>query len=584
VVVERARVLKLIIEDDEGRKTVVPFVRDEITIGRQEGNTIRLTERNVSRRHARLLRQSANVLIEDLGSYNGIRVNGDRITGQVQVQDGDLIQIGDYDLAIQQEEERAPPPTIPLDMPRSPQMAATVKLPDPAATLPALPTVSIPEARDEDVQDAKREELAGPPRQQSTAIIRIDQVAATRPQRSVVNIDPFDAPRLVVLNTDFAGKEFACVRTELKIGRTDDNDIVIDHRSLSRTHCKIVREDTGEWKVIDMQSANGIMVNGEPYAQVALRQGDVIELGHVKLRFVGPGEASHPSQPSGDLTVDVPQTSSRGPLIAIVIALLVLVAGGGGYAFLKSSTPVEVIQPSKKSAASSTSGAPSANSSLDETTEARNEQIMADADVAIAQGDFLAAEALLKQCKVGESVCPRAKALLTDLANEKSVLSSLEQAERAVASGDLDRAQTLLAVAKNTKLLRERFLKVEQARADALAVLINRGKSPTPPTPPVAPVQIDKQGTIEKLLRDAKDAKKLKQYQSAVTNLKRCLEIERNNPDCIVTLASVHAQRGSEENSNTDNEKARELYSLFLTIAPNDRRVPKVREILGLPK
>src|SRR6202040_939631 len=32
--------MKLIIEDDEGRKTVVPLVRDEITIGRQEGNTI----------------------------------------------------------------------------------------------------------------------------------------------------------------------------------------------------------------------------------------------------------------------------------------------------------------------------------------------------------------------------------------------------------------------------------------------------------------------------------------------------------------------------------------------------------------
>ena len=38
--------MKLIIEDDEGRKTVVPFARDEISIGRLEGNTIRLTERN----------------------------------------------------------------------------------------------------------------------------------------------------------------------------------------------------------------------------------------------------------------------------------------------------------------------------------------------------------------------------------------------------------------------------------------------------------------------------------------------------------------------------------------------------------
>ena len=40
---------KLVIEDDEGKRTVVPLTRDEYTLGRREGNTIRLTERNVSR-------------------------------------------------------------------------------------------------------------------------------------------------------------------------------------------------------------------------------------------------------------------------------------------------------------------------------------------------------------------------------------------------------------------------------------------------------------------------------------------------------------------------------------------------------
>ena len=34
---------KLIIEDDEGKTTEVPIIRDEITVGRKEGNTIRLT-------------------------------------------------------------------------------------------------------------------------------------------------------------------------------------------------------------------------------------------------------------------------------------------------------------------------------------------------------------------------------------------------------------------------------------------------------------------------------------------------------------------------------------------------------------
>ena len=55
---------KLIIEDDEGKTTVVPLIRDEITIGRKEGNTIRLTERNVSRRHAKLVKQNGSIFIE----------------------------------------------------------------------------------------------------------------------------------------------------------------------------------------------------------------------------------------------------------------------------------------------------------------------------------------------------------------------------------------------------------------------------------------------------------------------------------------------------------------------------------------
>src|SRR5688572_11063091 len=95
--------MKLIIEDDEGRRTTVPFARPEITIGRDEGNTIRLTERNVSRKHARFVRVNGHVEIEDLGSSNGIRVNGERIERKAQVTERDLIQIGDYDLALEED-------------------------------------------------------------------------------------------------------------------------------------------------------------------------------------------------------------------------------------------------------------------------------------------------------------------------------------------------------------------------------------------------------------------------------------------------------------------------------------------------
>src|SRR5688572_5421982 len=87
---------KLVIQDDEGKTTVVPLIRDEITIGRKEGNTIRLTERNVSRKHARIVRANGTVAIEDLGSYNGVRVNGTRIAQRTALTISDRVQIGDY--------------------------------------------------------------------------------------------------------------------------------------------------------------------------------------------------------------------------------------------------------------------------------------------------------------------------------------------------------------------------------------------------------------------------------------------------------------------------------------------------------
>ena len=52
--------------------------------------------------------------MEDLGSLTGTRVNGERIAGRRKLRPGDLVQIGDYDLAVLEEgaaaEPGAPPP------------------------------------------------------------------------------------------------------------------------------------------------------------------------------------------------------------------------------------------------------------------------------------------------------------------------------------------------------------------------------------------------------------------------------------------------------------------------------------------
>lgn len=467
---------KLIIEDDAGKQIVVPFTRDVITIGRKEGNTIRLTERNVSRNHAKLSKDNGHVVIEDLGSFNGIKLNGDRIDGRVLVHEGDTIQIGDYHLALHAQDgakagngqqtagahgqggpqprsqaanaptadddefagdtQRWEPPqgmqgisvqtlptqedrairsdemtdkaphvgaraahgaqgptveTAPVRLPErdqrgggfsadngdtervsldmlssmdplgldsmksgapssrvrdEPELEPTVRqAPSPAAPAP----ISVPgggpigagapgtgtgvsaqggvQPLPSDRVDTRPERSAphgqqhgqhgqhghgqhaqhgpasapqphvphtpaAPPRTPplaSAADVRAvleEQTAAVRPSPSASDET---LPRLVVLNTIFAGSAFPLRTAEAVIGRTEDNDITIEHKSVSRNHAKIVREGD-RVRILDLKSANGVLVNNEEVEQAVLRSGDVVELGRVRMRFVPIGE------------------------------------------------------------------------------------------------------------------------------------------------------------------------------------------------------------------------------------------------------------------------------------------------------
>jgi ABC transport system ATP-binding/permease protein len=616
VVLEIGCVLKLIIEDDEGRKTVVPFVRDEITIGRQEGNTIRLTERNVSRRHARLVRQNGHVLVEDLGSYNGIRINGDKIQGQVPIHEGDLIQIGDYDLAVQTEGAQQPSsvssqatsPLLPqmphggmngngaagdpafektAQRPKALDTAMTVKLPDLNATSPALPVVSDSAAEDgpeeadpADVQSTSGESEVA--RRQSTAIIRIDQVEGNR-QREVVDIDPTEAPRLVVLNTEFAGREFACIRTELKIGRVEDNDIALDHRSLSRTHCKIVREDTGEWRVVDMQSANGLMVNGEPYAQSALRSGDTLELGHVKFKFVGPGESFTLSHSADG--VQVRQSGSKAPMIGMAAVVLVALAGAGYWFVLRKKpetrTPPPVVVEIPQVADPPVADPPRPADLTPEEQNKLTEKKLSSARQAIEELDWKKAEDILKSCFIGESPCPEATVLLGQMNQEKGQKAALEAAEAALEAGKLQEAQTQLGMASASKLLKKRHA-IAEARynADTAAQL---GKKPpkvvenTPPPQPVRPPPEPPKQAVDPsgaLFEEGKKLFKDKQFPAAKTRLENCIRLSPKNSDCHKLLGTVWAKL------NEPDKGARE-YREFLRYAPPDHPdIDKVKAIL----
>jgi hypothetical protein len=74
-----------------------------IVIGRSRDCDIQLSDANVSRRHAELRQEGASYWIVDLGSTNGMEVNGKRVK-RAKLQDGDTITLGSTELTFEREQ------------------------------------------------------------------------------------------------------------------------------------------------------------------------------------------------------------------------------------------------------------------------------------------------------------------------------------------------------------------------------------------------------------------------------------------------------------------------------------------------
>lgn len=217
---------KLTIEDDQANKTVVHLVRDEYSVGRAEDNTVRLTERNISRRHARLIRRGDRWVLQDNKSYNGCYVNGQRLGEPQELSHGDLIQLGDYRLEVHDE-----------------------ALLEAAAQADRAVTGS-----------HARASLLGQP------------------------------DRLVMVVGPTVGAEFPLGAKTIVVGRGEECDIAINHPSVSRVHAEIHSLGNGRYEIVDRESANGVRVNGVELPRTLLDARDVIELGDVILKFIPAGD------------------------------------------------------------------------------------------------------------------------------------------------------------------------------------------------------------------------------------------------------------------------------------------------------
>jgi hypothetical protein len=91
-----------------GHNLVVP--EGQFVIGRSSKCQLSVDDPLISRRHAVLIIQGDAAVLQDLGSRNGVSVNGKRVEGTVQLADGDTITVGSQNMVIQGVGEGAPMP------------------------------------------------------------------------------------------------------------------------------------------------------------------------------------------------------------------------------------------------------------------------------------------------------------------------------------------------------------------------------------------------------------------------------------------------------------------------------------------
>jgi len=90
------------------------------------------------------------------------------------------------------------------------------------------------------------------------------------------------ADQLQIHYVDLGVPRVTDLRGDMSIGRTEGNDLVLNHPSVSRKHARVeIRDD--HWWILDLRSTNGVKVNGNLITESAVSAGDKILIGSVQL-------------------------------------------------------------------------------------------------------------------------------------------------------------------------------------------------------------------------------------------------------------------------------------------------------------
>ena len=93
---------------------------------------------------------------------------------------------------------------------------------------------------------------------------------------------------VVVIHGENLGLRLELDDKPVVIGRSPDVELQINHRSISRLHCRIWREASG-YRIRDLDSTNKTFLNEQPILEAELRDGDHIGVGDSVLKFMEQG-------------------------------------------------------------------------------------------------------------------------------------------------------------------------------------------------------------------------------------------------------------------------------------------------------
>ena len=321
----------------------VAFAGPQLRIGRMRENDVVVNNVAVSRFHAVLRREGDGFVLEDLGGENGTLLNGGRVQGSAPITASDVVQLGKYELRIVMQDgpQNGPAPTprrsdawdasqtfLALDPPLNAARHAASQAPTleaPAATptaqamafelssqLPAATETPDPDGvfafGDEDL-------VADQPLVAEAAEFGTDPLLPNPEHTSLFDFgSPADADAGEAAPDAFASEEPSgapdadappsklyaglIVQRDGKLhllrpweggdlcaGRAPECDIVLADAGVSRRHVLFSRTPEGH-AVSDLESVNGIYVNGQRTKLHRLEVGDVVRVESFEMTFV----------------------------------------------------------------------------------------------------------------------------------------------------------------------------------------------------------------------------------------------------------------------------------------------------------